>query len=114
MFGLDAVIVNVADVGLVDRDKLWYCPPEGSENVTPEGDVMMLAPWLSVVVSVMLAVMTTLVPVVADVADDEVVTELTEADTDTTDTISMVNIENKIKSFLILSYPENICNIYLL
>ena len=38
-----ALIVNVELVGVVDKDKLWYCPPAGSETVMPEGDVTMEA-----------------------------------------------------------------------
>ena len=59
----------------------------------------------------MLAVIVTLVPVVALVADDDVVTELTEALTATAENKSETRIENIKILFFILSCPEYVCDI---
>ena len=69
---------------------------------------------LSLGVSVMLAVIVTLVPVVAVDADADVVTELTDAETETMENKITVKIESVKNLLFILSRPENVGYIDLL
>lgn len=69
---------------------------------------------VSLDVAVMLAVIITLVPVVADVADDEVVTELTDALAEAIENNTDAKIETIRILFFILSRPKDVRYINLL